>query len=185
MGLCRSFGFRNTNTYSRPISRSSNELGHTANVNKTVKEMLTPRQLEMFKRTVFGRFVDIDMVFNSLIIHHMLLREVKSTRMDSISFSVGGNYFGNRVTKDTLQVRLLEEIYKKLEFENDEDAVKITLVYYMKVAMMGKNKQKNPMDLKRFKDIKNIEYYNSLAWGTIIWERTLDDLKIALNDKSN
>ncbi|XP_038889364.1 uncharacterized protein LOC120079280 [Benincasa hispida] len=51
--------------------------------------------------------------------------------------------------------------------------------------MMGKNKQKNTVDLKRFKDVQNIEYYNSLDWGTIIWERTLDALKNALNDKSS
>ncbi|XP_038889074.1 uncharacterized protein LOC120078848 [Benincasa hispida] len=138
-------------------------LAHIANANKTVKEKLIPRQLEMFKRIVFERFEDVDMVFNNQIIHHMLLREVKRTRADSISFSVGGNivtfsnddflsmtglwrspmrvdryeqssyelaikYFVNRVTKDTLHLRLLEEKYKELEFENDGDAVKITLV---------------------------------------------------------
>ncbi|XP_038896436.1 uncharacterized protein LOC120084698 [Benincasa hispida] len=50
---------------------------------------------------------------------------------------------------------------------------------------MGKNKQKNAVDLKCFKDIQSLEYYNSLDWGTIIWERTLDALKTALNDKSS
>ncbi|XP_038887192.1 maltose excess protein 1-like, chloroplastic [Benincasa hispida] len=54
-------------------------LAHIANANKIVKEKLTPTQLAMFKRTVFRRFVDVDMVFNSSIIHHMLLREVKRT----------------------------------------------------------------------------------------------------------
>ncbi|XP_038880465.1 uncharacterized protein LOC120072125 [Benincasa hispida] len=171
-------------------------LAHIVNTNKIVKEKLTPRQLEMFKKTVFGRFVYVAIVFNNPIIHHMLLREVKSTRADSISFSVGKKfitfsnddfllitslwqsptrvdqnesssyelaikYFSNRVTKDILHVRLLEEKYE-LEFENDEDVMKITLVYYKEVAMMGKNKQKNAMDLKRFKDVQNIEYYNSL-----------------------
>ncbi|XP_038902309.1 uncharacterized protein LOC120088943 [Benincasa hispida] len=160
-------------------------LAYITNAKKIVKEKFTPRQLEMFKRTVFGRFVDVDMVFNSPIIHHMLLREVKRTRSDSISFSVCGKYLGNRVTKDTLHVRLLEEKYKELEFENDEVAMKITLVYHTEVAMMGKNKQKSAVDLKRFKDVQNIKYYNSLDWGTIIWERTLDALKTALNDKSS
>ncbi|XP_038902177.1 uncharacterized protein LOC120088810 [Benincasa hispida] len=174
----------------------------------------------MFKKTVFWRFVDVDMVVNSPIIHHMLLREVKRTRSDSMSFSVCGKvvtflkddfllmtglwqsptrvdrnqqssyelaikYFGNRVTKDTSHLRQLEEKYKDLEFENDDDVVKISLVYYTEVAMMGKNKQKDAINLKRFKDVQNLKYYNSLDWGTIIWERTLDALKIALNDKSS
>ncbi|XP_038891631.1 uncharacterized protein LOC120081023 [Benincasa hispida] len=50
---------------------------------------------------------------------------------------------------------------------------------------MGKNKQKNAVDLKRFKDVQSLEYYNSLDWDSIIWERTLDALKITLNDKSS
>ena len=33
-------------------------LAHIANVNKIVKEKVTPRQLEMFKRTLFGHFVN-------------------------------------------------------------------------------------------------------------------------------
>ncbi|XP_038896011.1 uncharacterized protein LOC120084191 [Benincasa hispida] len=160
-------------------------LVHIANANKIVKEKLTPTQLDMFKRTVFGRFVDVDMVFNSPIVHHMLLRKVKRRRSNSMSFSVYGKYFGNRVTKDTLHLRQLEEKYKDLEFENDDAAVKISLVYYTEVTMMEKNKQKNAIYLKRFKDVQNLEYYNSLDWGTIIWERTLDALKTALNDKSS
>ncbi|XP_038887193.1 uncharacterized protein LOC120077380 [Benincasa hispida] len=160
-------------------------LVHIANANKIVKEKLTPRQLDIFKRTIFVRFVDVDMVFNNPIIHHILLREVKRTRSDSMSFSVCGKivtfskddfllmtglwqsltqvdqnqqslyelaikYFGNRVTKDTLHLCQLEEKYKDMEFENDDDTVKITIVYYTEVAMMGKNKQKNAVDLKRF-----------------------------------
>ncbi|XP_038896492.1 uncharacterized protein LOC120084741 [Benincasa hispida] len=157
-------------------------LAHIVNANKIVKEMLTPRQLEMFKRIVFGRFVDVDMVANSPIIiicRHFVKDDFllmtglwrSPTRVDQneqSSYELAIKYFGNRVTKDTLHVRLLEEKYKELEFENDEDAVKITLVYYTEVAMMGKNKQKNVVDLKHFKDVQNIEYCNSLDWGTII-----------------
>lgn len=33
-------------------------LTHIANAKKIMKEKLTPRQLKMFKRTVFGRFVN-------------------------------------------------------------------------------------------------------------------------------
>ncbi|XP_038895909.1 uncharacterized protein LOC120084079 [Benincasa hispida] len=106
-------------------------------------------------------------------------------RNQQSSYELAIKYFGNRVKKDTLHLRELKEKYKDLEFENDDDAVKISLVYYTEVAMMGKNKQKNAVDLKRFKDVQSLEYYNSIDWGTIIWERTLDALKTALNDKSS
>ncbi|XP_038896702.1 uncharacterized protein LOC120084963 [Benincasa hispida] len=190
-------------------------MAHVANANKIVKQKLTERQLEMFKRTVFGRFLDIELVFNSPLIHHMLLREVKNSGMDSISFFVRGKVvtfskddffvdhwfvrvgrseksshelfikcFGSRLTSDAFHLHLLQEEYKELVFENDEDAVKITLAYYTKVAMMGKNKQKNAMDHTLFDDVEDIDYYNSLDWDLIIWQRTLDFLKTALKDKT-
>ncbi|CAK9308551.1 unnamed protein product [Citrullus colocynthis] len=43
-------------------------------------------------------------------------------------------YFGNRSASDSFHVNLLEEEYKKLVFENDLDAVKITLVYYTETS---------------------------------------------------
>ncbi|XP_038902406.1 uncharacterized protein LOC120089046 [Benincasa hispida] len=149
----------------------------------------------MYKRTVFGRFLDIELVFNSPLIHHMLLREVKNSGMDSISFfvrrkvitfskddfllitglwrsptRVGRNkksshelftkYFGSQLASNVFHLHLLEEEYKELVFENDDDALKITLVYYIKVAMMGKNKQKNVVDRTLFDDVEDIDYYN-------------------------
>ncbi|XP_038896598.1 uncharacterized protein LOC120084856 [Benincasa hispida] len=164
-------------------------LAHVANANKIVKQKLTGRQLEMFKKTVFGPFLDIELVFNNPLIHHMLLRELKKPGIDSISFFVRGKiitfsnddfllitglwrshtrvrrseessqelftrYFCNRSTSDAFHLNLLEEEYKKLAFENDDDAVKITVVYYIEVAMMDKNKQKNVVDRILFDDLK-------------------------------
>lgn len=40
-------------------------LAHIGTVNKIVKDKLSPKQLEMLKRTIFRRFVDIDLVFNT------------------------------------------------------------------------------------------------------------------------
>ncbi|XP_038885808.1 uncharacterized protein LOC120076102 [Benincasa hispida] len=179
------------------FSRQVTYLAHVANANKIVKQKLTERQLEMFKRTVFGRFIDIELVFNSPLIHHILLSEVKNSGMDSISFFVRGKvitfskdgfllitglwqsptrvgwseesshelftrYFGSRLTSDAFHLHLLKEEYKELVFENDDDAVKITLIYYIKVAMMGKNKQKNVVDRTIFDDVEDIDYYNNL-----------------------
>ena len=64
------------------LFEQATSLAHIANVNKNVLNKLTPDQLEIFKRTIFGRFVDMDMVFNNSIAHQMLLREVKMKRGD-------------------------------------------------------------------------------------------------------
>ncbi|XP_038896437.1 uncharacterized protein LOC120084700 [Benincasa hispida] len=160
-------------------------LAHIANANKIVKEKLMPMQLAMFRRTVFGRFVDVDMVFNNPIVHHMLLREVKRTKSDLMSFSVCGKVVTFSKDDFFVMTGLWQSPSRVDRNQQSSYELAINLVYYTKVAMMGKNKQKNPVDLKRFKDVQNLEYYNSLDWGTIIWERTLDALKTTLNDKSS
>lgn len=70
--------------------------------------------------------------------------------------------FGNRSRSDLFHIDFLEEEYQKLEFENDDDVVKIILVYYTKVAMVGKNKKKSAMDRRRFEKVEDLEYYNDL-----------------------
>ena len=73
-------------------------------------------------------------------------------------------YFGNQSTMTSFHIDSLEEKYKTLEFENDDDVGKITLVYiyYINIAMMGKNKQKGAVEIQLFKDAEDIEYFNIL-----------------------
>lgn len=73
-------------------------------------------------------------------------------------------YFGNQSTMTSFHIDSLEEKYKTLEFENDDDVGKITLVYiyYINIAMMGKNKQKGAVEIQLFKDVEDIEYFNIL-----------------------
>lgn len=37
-------------------------------------------QLAIFKKTVFGHFVDMDVIFNGPVVHYILSREVKDNR---------------------------------------------------------------------------------------------------------
>lgn len=50
---------------------------------------------------------------------------------------LGMKYFDDRA--DLCQSEF-EEIYKALLFETDEDAVKVSFMYYTEVAIMGKDK---------------------------------------------
>lgn len=61
-------------------------LSHISDVNKHIKEKLTPQELDMFrKEIIFGQFVDLDMMFYRLLVHYFMLREVADTPTDSIS----------------------------------------------------------------------------------------------------
>lgn len=146
---------------------------------------------------MFGQFVDMDLVFNNLLVHHILQREVRSKRKDAMSFDIRGTvmaffkeefllvikllripaprvlrenepsmelerqYFDNNLSA-TLRPDKLEEKYKDLTFEIDENFVRVTLVYYIEVAMMRKNKQKSCVDRTLFEDVEDLKYYNSM-----------------------
>lgn len=58
-----------------------------------IKKKLTlePTQLEIFRSTVFGRFVDVEYVFYSALVHCILLREVvDGRRPDVMTFNIRG-----------------------------------------------------------------------------------------------
>lgn len=55
-----------------------------------IKNNLTPRQLYVFRQTCFGHCLDLNLVFNEPLCHYILLREVKETKEDTISFKLLG-----------------------------------------------------------------------------------------------
>lgn len=190
-------------------------LSHLSTTNKIINQKLTPTQLDMFrKRTIFGRFVDLDMMFCSALVHYFLLREVVDTRPDVMSFDILGtivtfskaefllmtglwrssgrvlqkvskNRLRREYFKDVVDLRLeeFEQEYKKIVFANDDDAVKVSLIYYTEIVMMGKNKGKSNVDKDLYGQVEDLDYFNNMDWGTTIWQRTLKGLQSAMKDK--
>ncbi|XP_038902478.1 uncharacterized protein LOC120089133 [Benincasa hispida] len=159
----------------------------------------------------------MDIVFNSLLVHHILSREVESSRPDSMTFDLNGTivefskedfllvtglwwssiklvrsvevmeslqlkYFKNLMTIEVHPTKF-KECYKMLEFENDLDVVKISLVHYYVLGLIGKGKIKSSINKSLLDDVKDLEYFNSLNWGYILCERTFNGLKKVLKDK--
>ncbi|KAL4025634.1 hypothetical protein IC575_014038 [Cucumis melo] len=139
-------------------------LSHLEKTTHNIKAKLKPDQLALFRKTKFGHFLDLNIVFNGPLIHYLLLREVEDEGKDSISFLLGGVVctFGRRefniVTglwgpkEDYIQLggnsRLLEKFFKDkdcvyvsdledifLEYEgDDDDIVKLALVYFIEIS---------------------------------------------------
>ncbi|XP_022145823.1 uncharacterized protein LOC111015183 [Momordica charantia] len=170
-------------------------MSHLSNVNRLIKDKLTVDQLDMFRRrTIFGRFVDLEMMFCSGVVHHFLSREVAGSSDDSVKLLIGGNVFtfskdqfmlitglwrlpGKVVQKKIGKNRLrrkyfndeasmmLEEfveVYKQTDFEDDEDAVKVTLILYTELVMMGKSKSKSKVDIDLYNQVDDLDYFNHL-----------------------
>ncbi|XP_038889303.1 uncharacterized protein LOC120079213 [Benincasa hispida] len=107
----------------------------------------------------------------------IVMRRYKGSR------SLRNRYLRNDFAGD-IHIGTLEIVYKEMEFENDMDAMKMTLVYYTELAMMGREKTRANVDKTLLIDMKDLDYLNSMDWGNVLWERTLLGLQRGLSGKS-
>ncbi|KAL0546587.1 hypothetical protein IC582_016498 [Cucumis melo] len=184
-------------------------LSHLEKTTHNIKVKLKPNQLALFRKTKFGHFLDLNIVFNGPLIHYLLLKEVEDEGKDSISFLLGGVVctFGRRefniITglwgpkEDYIQLvgnsRLLEKFFKDkeciyvsdledifLEYEgDDDDIVKLALVYFIEISLLGKDRR-TKVDIGFFKIADDWNTFNNYDWGRIVFVRTLSALKRAL-----
>ncbi|KAL0537547.1 hypothetical protein IC582_026525 [Cucumis melo] len=185
-------------------------LSHLEKTTHNIKAKLKPDQLALFRKTKFGHFLDLNIVFNGPLIHYLLLREVEDEGKDSISFLLGGVVctFDRRefniITglwgpkEDYIQLvgnsRLLEKFFKDkeciyvsdledifLEYEgDDDDIVKLALVYFIEISLLGKDRR-TKVDIGFFKIADDWNTFNNYDWGQIVFVRTLNALKRALD----
>ncbi|KAL0549166.1 hypothetical protein IC582_013647 [Cucumis melo] len=183
---------------------------HLEKTTHNIKAKLKPDQLALFRKTKFGHFLDLNIVFNGPLIHYLLLREVEDEGKDSISFLLGGVVctFGRRqfniITglwgpkEDYIQLvrnsRLLEKFFKDkecvyvsdledifLEYEgDDDDIVKLALVYFIEISLLGKDRR-TKVDIGFFKIADDWNTFNNYDWGRIVFVSTLSALKRALD----
>ncbi|KAL4010797.1 hypothetical protein IC575_027817 [Cucumis melo] len=155
-------------------------LSHLEKTTHNIKAKLKLDQLALFRKTKFGHFLDLNIVFNGPLIHNLLLREVEDEGKDYISFLLGGVVctFGKRefniITglwgpkEESIQLvgnsRLLEKFFKDkeciyvsdledifLEYEgDDDDIVKLALVYFLELSLLGKVRR-TKVDIGLFK----------------------------------
>lgn len=110
--------------------------------------------------------------------HHLLQKRVligdgivvvttKLVRSIEVTKSLKIKYFGNVLMMGHAPL-IFEERCKKLDFDNDLDTVKITLVYCIVLAMMGKDKTKGIVEKSLLDDVEDLVYFNNIDLGHMI-----------------
>ncbi|KAL0549044.1 hypothetical protein IC582_013524 [Cucumis melo] len=162
-------------------------LSHLEKTTHNIKAKLKPNQLALFRKTKFGHFLVLNIVFNGSLIHYLLLRKVEDEGKDYISFLLGGVVctFGRRefniITglwgpkEESIQLvgnsRLLEKFFKDKEciyvsdledifFEYEGDIVKLALVYFIKLSLLGKDRR-TKVDIGFFKIADDWNTFNN------------------------
>ncbi|KAA0043197.1 Ulp1-like peptidase [Cucumis melo var. makuwa] len=81
--------------------------------------------------------------------------------------------------KECIYVSDLEDIF--LEYEgDDDDIVKLALVYFIEISLLGKDRR-TKVDIGFFKIADDWNIFNNYDWGRIVFVRTLNALKRALD----
>ncbi|XP_022158064.1 uncharacterized protein LOC111024638 [Momordica charantia] len=75
------------------------------------------------------------------------------------------------------------EVYNQTDFEDDGDTVKVILILYTELVMMGKSKSKLKVDIDLYNQVDDLDYFNHLDWGSHVWSRIVNGLKRAMNGK--
>ncbi|KAL0545073.1 hypothetical protein IC582_020213 [Cucumis melo] len=149
-------------------------LSHLEKTTHNIKVKLKPDQLALFRKTKFGHFLDLNIVFNGPLIHYLLLREdyiqlVENSRLLEKFFK----------DKECIYVSDLNDIF--LEYEgDDDDIVKLALVYFIEISLLGKNRR-TKVDIGFFNIADDWNTFNNYDWGRIVFVRTLSALKRVLD----
>lgn len=77
----------------------------------------------------------------------------------------------------------LDRLFPSLQFENDQDVVKMTIFYFIKLAMMGRER-KQQMDMSLLSVIDEWDRFRNKNWSKMIFDKTIKGLNKALTGKA-
>ncbi|KAK2662013.1 hypothetical protein Ddye_000587 [Dipteronia dyeriana] len=144
---------------------------------RLIKAILSHEQLDVFKVTCFGYFLDVsDMVLSGQFCHHILLWECHVRDVDD-TISTLWFYVGN-------------EVIRNIGPDNnvsDDDMVKLVLVLLLEMTLVGKD-NRNAIMYWMLQSVDDLDAFNSFPWGTFIYNRTFDSLStcvVGRDDKYN
>ncbi|KAA0067111.1 Ulp1-like peptidase [Cucumis melo var. makuwa] len=144
-------------------------------IDSLIKDKLTKEQLKMFDKKVFGPLLNFNMVLNSQLIHHFLLRKI-------MIISAYKAFYSNQKTRKIITCLEVEEIFKNFEFTNDHDAVKVALAIFIETMMVGKDK-KTQFDMDILGRVDDDKVFKNFDWSTFFYIRLLNSLKTSLQEK--
>lgn len=103
----------------------------------------------------------------------------------TIRRQIDGNRLRTLYLDDSISIKCedFEEIYLSMEFENEEDGVKMSLFYFIELVMMGRERRQL-MDTSTLNVIDDWELFCNEDWSTLTFKKTISSLKKDLSKKA-
>ncbi|TYK26851.1 Ulp1-like peptidase [Cucumis melo var. makuwa] len=127
-------------------------------IGSLIKDRLTKEQLQMLEKTIFGPFLNVNMVFNGQLIYHFLLRQIPEESNVALAVFIETMMVG-KDKKAQFDMDILgrvddEEIFKSFDWST---FFYTRLLNNLKTSLQGK---KEAYELKKTKSSKVVTYYN-------------------------
>ncbi|XP_038874932.1 uncharacterized protein LOC120067442 [Benincasa hispida] len=141
----------------------------------------------LYRKTAFGPLLDIDLVFNGQLLHHFLLGRLWPTR-ETIERGISGESLRELIlgpkdpNKKKSSCKDVKTAFKKFNFNNDEDAVKVVLALFIETVMIGKDK-KTQFNVNVFGIVNDLEVFVHYKWPSLFYKRTLNSMKTIMHGK--
>ncbi|XP_022158744.1 uncharacterized protein LOC111025209 [Momordica charantia] len=173
-------------------SAKLNCLSHIAKTSNDIKTKLTPKQLAMFRKTIFSHLLDVDLVFNGPLLgtkvsfgrrEFDIISGLKYSRspVRKITYPQrhGTLYFNNSTD---LLLSELEKMYTSIRFEDDIDAVKV-LVYFVELVLLGRERS-TKFDHILLGIVDDWEACCNHDWALLSFDKTIYSLQRGASNKS-
>ena len=77
---------------------------------------------------------------------------------------------------------LVQSVFLNCTSSNDEDVVKLALLYLLEILLLGKE-SKNKVDKSHLAMVDNLELFNAYPWGKIVFDMTIKSLSTVMIDR--
>lgn len=178
---------------------------------KIIKK-LTDAQLQLFRESQVGKLIDVQIGFQGMVIHNLLLREIDDNILDSISFFVGGkkitfgldefrtvtglNTVSDLIIEPTIGFRkqylndsvsiTLEDLEGRFDAikEDDDDlfVVKLALLLFVESVLLGKEK-KVQIEHDLVLLIDDLERFNEFDFGKLVYSSMIEKLRKSMKNR--
>ncbi|GAY52683.1 hypothetical protein CUMW_143770 [Citrus unshiu] len=165
--------------YANHFSGQISSMCNLSLVVKAIDEKLTKRQLNMFKKDIFGHFLECrSFPFSEVILHNLLLRQVaheEDSREDQLWFQIGEHLIRLSIVEWCLVTGLSYGVDTELRDNKTMDRLGNTVL----------NARKNhcQINFDWLNEVDDKQYFRNRPWGLVSWEIVYDSLDNALFEK--
>ncbi|XP_038717177.1 uncharacterized protein LOC120010448 [Tripterygium wilfordii] len=152
-----------------------------------IRDKLNDDQLETFSRSCFGMLAGKQATFSFedfALVTGLVCTGIPpiSSLVDTSTHRLRDAYFkgNNSIKRSELESTFLG---LKPQPDNEDDVVKLALVYFVEFVLPGRERSRNISDVTYLQLVENLDNFNKYPWGFVSYARTSKSLVGAMKGR--